>query len=415
MKIDRYISELLIDHECVIVPGLGGFIVNEKHATLNRLTHQFSPPYKKLLFNQHIRFNDGLLINYIANKEGLSYESTRNQIDNLVYQYFTMLEKGDKIKFEDIGTLAFDVNKNILFDQNLLFNYNAESFGLGSFVSPPIKRKIEAEPMLGIVQPQPVIPKREDRKPEREVAEKLKPIHTRRNKSESAGLRSFIAVSLAALILVSGALAYFYSEPTRNYLQNLTATLIAKKEISHYSPRTEQNKEMVANTAGFLTVSDFESEAGANESEGKSISAEIPVDGKFVTEKISVADYFNYRGRNLTKQTEELAVEIEVPENIVPENIEVTEEPTIPKEEIVVNIKPASQYYIIAGSFAEESNASSLIDELIKKGFSAQIIDTNKNGMYRVAYLGLENFNEAKEKLYAIRKDDNPEAWILKK
>ena len=393
----------------------GGFIVNEKHATLNHLTHQLNPPFKKLLFNQHIRFNDGLLINYIANKEGISYEAARNQIDNLVHQYFTRLEKGDKIKFEDIGSLSFDGNKNILFDQNLLVNYNAESFGLGSFVSPPIKRKIEVEPVQGIVQPQPLMPKREDRKPEREVAEELKPIHARRNRSESAGLRSFIAVSLAVLILVSGALAYFYSEPTRNYLQNLTATLVAKKEISHYSPRPEQNKEMVANRASFLTETDFGSETVANESEGKSISAEIPTEANYVAEIISVTNYFNYRGRNLTKQTEELAVETEVLENIVAENMEVTEEPPVVKEEIVVNIKPASQYYIIAGSFAEESNASSLIDELINKGYSAQIIDTNKNGMYRVAYLGLENFNEAKQKLYAIRKDDNPEAWILKK
>lgn len=421
MKIDRYISELLFDHECVIVPGLGGFIVNEKHASIERLTHQFNPPFKKLLFNQHIRFNDGLLINYISKKERLSFEEARKQIDELVHQYFSRLEKGEKIKFEDIGILAFDENKNILFDQGLSVNYNSESFGLGSFVAHPVKRKIEPEPVQGIVQPQPTLPKREDRKPERVVAEELKPIHKRRNKSETASVRSFVLVSLAVVLLVSFAVAYYKSEPTRNYLQNLTANLIAIKEKSHYSPRPEQKNEMVANKAGFLSGSDFESGATANEGMNESIPEENPANANYDIEEISVANYFNYRGRNLTEQGEEgpnieTETEPEKTENFIAENIDVGEvNLPVLKEEIIVNVKPSSRYYIIAGSFSDESNATSLIDELIKQGFSAQIIDTNKNGMYRVAYLGLENFNDAKEKLYAIRKEDNPEAWILKK
>jgi len=418
MKIDRYISELLFDHECVIVPGLGGFIVNEKHAAIERLTYQFNPPFKKLLFNQHIRFNDGLLINYISKKAGLSFEEVRKQIDELVHQYFSRLEKGEIIKLEDIGTLSFDENKNILFDQNLSINYNAESFGLSSFVSHPVKRKIEAEPVQGIVQPQPALPKREDRKPERVVAEELKPIHKRRNKSETASVRSFILVSLALVLLVSFAIVYFKSAPTRNYLQNVISSLSVNKENSRYTPRQLQKKDMVANQAGFLSGTIFETETPAVENVSEDASEVIPAEENYFSGEISVANNFNYRGRNMDEKVEETFTETETeePESIVTENIAVAEiKAPVVKEEIAVQLKPASQYYIIAGSFTEESNATSLIEELIKQGFSAQIIDTNKNGMYRVAYLGLENFNEAKEKLYAIRKDDNPEAWILKK
>ncbi|HEY9113313.1 MAG TPA: SPOR domain-containing protein [Bacteroidales bacterium] len=418
MNIDRYIAELLFDHECVIVPGLGGFIINERHATIDRITHQFNPPFKKILFNQHIRFNDGLLVNHIASKEGLSFEVVRKQIDELVLQYFTKLENGEKIKFENIGILAFDKNKNISFDHDNSVNYNAESFGLGSFVSPPIKRKIEVEPVKGIVQPQPVLPKREDRKPEREIAEDLKPIHKRRNKSESASLRSLITVSLVAILLASFAFAYFYSEPSRNYLQNLASSFSLKKEQKLYTPRTEQKKEIIANQAGFLSGNILEIETPGNENISKISLEEIQAEKNYMLGEISVANYMNYRGRNLTEKAEatEVETEVEEPENIIEEHVEVAEvSPPAVKEETVVKIKSTKQYYIIAGSFSDESNALSLIDELLKKGFTAQIIDTNKNGMYRVAYLGIENLTDAKQKLYAIRKEDNPEAWILKK
>jgi cell division protein FtsN len=100
----------------------------------------------------------------------------------------------------------------------------------------------------------------------------------------------------------------------------------------------------------------------------------------------------------------------------MPENVEIPEKPSPVNVEPVINLKATSQYYIIAGSFSEENNAKKLIDELLKKGFSAQIIDTNRNGMYRVAFLGMSNIDDAKQKLYAIREEENnPEAWILKK
>ena len=142
-------------------------------------------------------------MNYIAGKEELLFEVARKQIDELVLQFFKKLENGEKIKFENIGVLAFDKNNNITFDQDNSVNFNADSFGLGSFVSPPIKRKVEREPVKGIVQPQPVAPKREDRKPMREIAEDLKPIHERRSKSNAANLPTFIIISLIAVLLTA--------------------------------------------------------------------------------------------------------------------------------------------------------------------------------------------------------------------
>ncbi|MBA3284223.1 MAG: SPOR domain-containing protein, partial [Nitrosopumilus sp.] len=59
MKIDQHISQLLYHHDCVIVPGFGGFVTNSQPARIHPVQHQFYPPSKSLGFNIHLRRNDG--------------------------------------------------------------------------------------------------------------------------------------------------------------------------------------------------------------------------------------------------------------------------------------------------------------------------------------------------------------------
>lgn len=49
MQLDQYISELLFHHDCVIVPGLGGFVVNYKSAHISAVQNTFYP-VKKYFF-----------------------------------------------------------------------------------------------------------------------------------------------------------------------------------------------------------------------------------------------------------------------------------------------------------------------------------------------------------------------------
>ena len=88
-------------------------------------------------------------------------------------------------------------------------------------------------------------------------------------------------------------------------------------------------------------------------------------------------------------------------------------DPEVIKEKLVV--APTKLYYVVAGSFSNEINANKLVAILRQKGYNATIADTTKNGMYRVAYLGLADLELAKQELFAIRQEDNPDAWIFRK
>ena len=65
-SIEKYISDLLYDNDCVIIMNFGGFVCNQTSAKLDEATGILSPPNKTILFNSQLKENDGLLINHIS-------------------------------------------------------------------------------------------------------------------------------------------------------------------------------------------------------------------------------------------------------------------------------------------------------------------------------------------------------------
>src|SRR5437868_9794463 len=116
MKIDKHISELLYDHDCVIVPSFGGFLASYLHAQLNATQHTFYPPSKKIAFNIFLKNNDGLLANHIANKESLNYSEALNRIEEFRLECMRQLAAGKHLLIEDVGTFFFDKHKNLQFE-----------------------------------------------------------------------------------------------------------------------------------------------------------------------------------------------------------------------------------------------------------------------------------------------------------
>ena len=82
--ITRHIADLLYHHECVIVPGLGGFIKANIPARIIHTSHEFFPPSGTLAFNSGLAANDGLLANHIASVQNTSYREALYEIKKWV-------------------------------------------------------------------------------------------------------------------------------------------------------------------------------------------------------------------------------------------------------------------------------------------------------------------------------------------
>ena len=78
--IDKHISQLLFDHECVTVSGFGSFIIREYPAEINIATHMFRPSTKRVSFNPSIKENDGLLAKQISSVENIAYRQANESI-----------------------------------------------------------------------------------------------------------------------------------------------------------------------------------------------------------------------------------------------------------------------------------------------------------------------------------------------
>lgn len=150
MTVAKYIHDLLYRYDCVIVPTFGGFITNKIGAKVNPFTHDFYPPTKQITFNAHLKQNDGLLVNYIASVENISFESALLKIRSSISSWNEAL-KNDSVVFDNIGTLTFNEKKQLLFEPKKDQNFLTNSFGLSVVSSPIIKHNIPSNTNKSII------------------------------------------------------------------------------------------------------------------------------------------------------------------------------------------------------------------------------------------------------------------------
>lgn len=433
MKIAKYIGDLIFDYECVVIPGLGGFISTNKSAQINKVTHQFKPPVKDIHFNIHLKANDGLLINYVARNEGLSYKEAKQKVDKFVLLCNNALDNGKKINFSKIGYIYRDSKENIVFNQDISVNYNADSFGLSSFVSPAIRRPSDEDKIKEVFSKSKTETKKttsaESKKTDRKIVAERSPKEKMIARSKPSKIKQQLAFIFVVLFVVSSYFIYskrdaalyywdnhkhmvpfLYNQPHDFLAANAGALHLEKVNVSSagwFTDLFQSDKQ----EDEFLREARNELEKSLLETENSNTPAVVNNDMDQVPENINQDEEGIDENAEMTADNSAIAdmdAETSTKEVVVPE-----EKPT-PKETIERAITN-NRYFIIAGSFGNITNAERLVKKLKDSGFEALIADTNGRGLFRVAYMGFSNAAEAEQKLYAIRKETNSQAWLLEK
>lgn len=140
MKIDNHIAQLLYRYQCVTVPGFGAFLTQILSAEVNQFNNTFLPPRKVISFNALLKNNDGLLANYIAESNKISYEMAVMLIENAVVDWKQTLANNKSIAIEKIGVLIANKNGNLVFEPAKDANFLTTSFGLSEFALGTIQR-----------------------------------------------------------------------------------------------------------------------------------------------------------------------------------------------------------------------------------------------------------------------------------
>lgn len=112
-KFSQHIEKLLAQHDYVVVPNLGGFVVQIESAKI--LNDRIIAPNAYVSFNPLMQHTDGLLALEIARSEQISYRLAMESIEKEVSNIKFNLDKIGYYHLGSIGKLAQDENGKIIF------------------------------------------------------------------------------------------------------------------------------------------------------------------------------------------------------------------------------------------------------------------------------------------------------------
>lgn len=130
MRLDPFITDLLYDHDCVILPEFGGMVANYRSARLNVISHVIQPPSKSIGFNPSLKYNDGLLTNYVSAALGMSYKDAATLVAQTIAEYQQMLAADGRFSIDRIGVFYKDRFGQVQFIPEEQENFLMSSYGL---------------------------------------------------------------------------------------------------------------------------------------------------------------------------------------------------------------------------------------------------------------------------------------------
>lgn len=353
MNLEKYICDLLYKHECVIVPGFGGFITNYEPASIEGATHNILPPRMFLVFNSSLTINDGLLATEISSIQQCSFEEAMQFIRREVTAWRERLKAGKKIMLPGIGSFTANSDLKLEFKPDPEQNFFDEAFGLTGLVIPPLQKRRHKHVVRPLAYQKPV--------------RRTTPRTIRRLAWAAAITVPLVAASIWSIMNYdtlrqyaeqhSGLIAVFRPEP-KNPVETFDFTTPGTSSLQEANP---ENGEAPGDD--FVPVEDSEPD----------LDDEIIADND------------------------------ETAEALLPTADEIVQPPS----------KHSRAYHIIIGSFENTINAQQLADELNASGWNASLAESS-NGMYRVSIASYFNKQEALAQLDKIREERNPNAWLLR-
>lgn len=380
-ELARHIEVLLLENDCVIVPGLGGFIAHNKAAEFKDSANVFCPPVRTIGFNPQLIINDGLLAQSYMQAYDTDFPDASRKIESVVSQIKDSLYKNGQAELENIGTLYYTMAGVYGFEpyQNAFFSPSL--YGLGSFSISPLSelkpvKETTVEPHIMI---ETVSSCEEDRK------EKAKQRHIIKRMAEHA-------VGIAAAVI----LFFVLSVPVENtYLDNSSyASLGAETMLDAI-----RSKSMATTS---LETKDIKQNNATNRR--NNVNTLRPVAVKSV--KVEKAE---------PKASKEVKASPAVAKKEVVKTEAVKAETKGTKEVQKSNSAQNKGLFVIVSSLQTMQDAEKELAKFKKQGYEEATILTSDN-RYRIALYRYTDKSKAYEKINELRKDEQfKTAWLLNK
>lgn len=149
MNINKYIKELIIKNECIILSGFGGFETHYKPASIDNATGNIVPPSKQVVFRPDFTRDNGVLLNFVAGKEGIGLDKAKEIIDDFIGEIVYKLDVIGTYILDELGTFLKQPDGRVIFNPLEKENFLVDSFGLSEISIPdkdrPVRQPVAAE------------------------------------------------------------------------------------------------------------------------------------------------------------------------------------------------------------------------------------------------------------------------------
>lgn len=386
----HYVNELLLTHDCVILPSFGGFVANAGNAHIERSSNTIHTPWKKITFNSRLKLNDGVLAMRLSDSLGISYNEAVRFLENEIQQIQEQLKVNRSLVMDNLGEFQLQWDDTLEFIPQSNQNFQLDFYGLGSVKMIPRHQESvlyeETAKEINYAIASEEIPTKKRSKSSADV--NIQPMVPQR-KRKTLGFRliaSFLIIILlinAAILISHYPIGQFVQSISQMGMVNIDSAAQPKME-----PKVKQAvKETIETKAEENTV---DSSTIVNESSSNNPTIETP-----------------------TIQANETNSTTELPTLTQP-NQQKTDK--IHTEAMVSSSVSDSVYFIITGAFRSEENARNFAKELMKSGFTeAEVFapgQKKRNKLHLVSIRTLHSRTDA-QKMQVVLHDKYPSAWVM--
>ena len=133
VELAKHIEILLLNNDCVIVPGFGGFMAHHVDAVYDKEENMFLPPSRTLGFNPRVLLNDHLLAQSYIEAYDISYPDAIKRIEAEVSEMRQAINNQGFFELPDIGVIQTNDDGNLEFEPCSAGILTPELYALTSF------------------------------------------------------------------------------------------------------------------------------------------------------------------------------------------------------------------------------------------------------------------------------------------
>jgi hypothetical protein len=410
LTVEQLIADLLLQHNCVIVPGFGGFVAQRMPAQIDKEKGQVHPPKKSILFNRQLIANDGLLIATYAQRLGVSFEHAQSTVNALIRSWDEQLRSEVRISIDRVGILYLDAERNICFEQDRFSNLLLQSFGLTSVRFVSSEDALARESKNTVEHVLKTVEKQQEKKVETVNETKFETLEQAIETEEPKVVHfDFTAGEIKSIPIVSTDNSEGIIElPAKKSRLVRYAAAAILLPIAFYSFWIPLRTDVL--DSGVISLSDFN--PLKTYKKGTYIEPTKTYKPKFTGVNEQVLKLSENVETYSLKISDDDYLEVKV-KGAIADKTQVSEvEPvveTIPEvKETPKKVTPNSSGKIIVGSYTSLATAQDLIQQLKANGFTPEVIE--KDGKVRVSAGDASSSSVLVPKLKALGID----SWILK-